>query len=187
MKWGRKSATWPPIGANSISGKADPTAEMINRIAARINVFFLPRRDANSPPLIPPIMHPINALETVNPLSELEANSGNPCGSMKLILRDSTVPDITAVSYPNNNPPKVAIKVIPNKVLFLFSCFMLDILIDQLFKKFLFSADHEWLTGLSSDLSHVFQSKFSLFKIFSLSGIKRCIALFSPNQIIGIG
>ena len=42
----------------------------------------------------------------------LEAASGLfNSGVMKNCFKEATAPEITAVSYPNNNPPRVAVRV----------------------------------------------------------------------------
>ncbi len=58
-------------------------------------------------------MQPIRALLTTKPSSAFAWSKGNPKGSMKNLRNDSTVPEITAVSYPNSNPPNVATRVMP--------------------------------------------------------------------------
>src|SRR5271156_979660 len=67
-----------------------------------------------------PMMQPNSALETVHPDKLLRAVSDRCCGSMKFASIDVTAPDMTAVSYPNNKPPRVAINVNPvtNEALF---------------------------------------------------------------------
>jgi hypothetical protein len=64
------------------------------------------------PPNIPPKTQPIRALDTTNPNFEFAAISDKPKGSIKNFSREPTVPEITAVSYPNKSPPKVATRVI---------------------------------------------------------------------------
>src|SRR5215472_16162162 len=66
-----------------------------------------------------PMMHPKSALETVQPDRLLRAVSERCCGSMKLASIEPTAPEMTAVSYPNSRPPKVATNVTPvtNEVL----------------------------------------------------------------------
>ena len=54
------------------------------------------------------MMQPISALLTTKPSKARACAAGSPCGSMKKTRNDSTVPEITAVSYPNNRPPNVA-------------------------------------------------------------------------------
>ena len=47
---------------------------------------------------MPPKMHPIKALETINPSKELVYFSSKWKGKTKNLFNDSTVPEITAVS-----------------------------------------------------------------------------------------
>ncbi len=56
-----------PIGFNNISGIAEPMADNKNKIAAKIKPFLRPSFLLIIPPEIPPIIHPIKALETTNP------------------------------------------------------------------------------------------------------------------------
>jgi hypothetical protein len=72
------------------------------------------------PATMAPMMHPNKALETVHPDKLLRAVSDRCCGSMKFASIDVTAPEMTAVSYPNNNPPRVATNVNPvtNEALF---------------------------------------------------------------------
>jgi len=90
------------------SGKAEPKAAIRNKTAATDKEFFLPKREDKNPESNPPMMQPIKALETVAP----NAKFPNPLGVIKNASNDSTVPEITAVSYPKSNPPIVATKVI---------------------------------------------------------------------------
>ena len=101
-----------PKVPKNISGIAEPKAEIKNKIAARINPFFRPSFLLTNPPTIPPIIQPINALDTKKPLKALAAVSDNPFGIPKKLSKDPTVPEITPVSYPNKSPPKVATNVI---------------------------------------------------------------------------
>ena len=87
-----------PIGFINISGIAEPKAEIKNKTAARISPFFLPNFLLTKPPKTPPIIHPINALETKKPLKALAAVSDNPFGATKKLSRKLTVPEITPVS-----------------------------------------------------------------------------------------
>ena len=90
---------------------AEPNADIKNKIAARINPFFRPSFLLTNPPKTPPIIQPINALDTKNPLKALAAVSDNHFGITKKLSKDPTVPEMTPVSYPNNKPPKVATNV----------------------------------------------------------------------------
>ena len=83
----------------------------MKRTAAAIRLRLRPSRVAITPPINPPITQPIRALDTAKPSRELAAVSSKPSGTTKLRSRYFTVPEITAVSYPNNNPPKVATSV----------------------------------------------------------------------------
>ena len=112
MKFDRKEKSPFPMPAKPISGQAEPIAEKKKRRAASFMVVRLPSLSAKIPPLIPPIMHPISALDTVNPSREFAASSLSIRGSIKNFFIDPTVPEITAVSYPNSNPPKAAAIVI---------------------------------------------------------------------------
>ena len=111
MKWLMKLWSPLPTGAKKISGMADPIAETRKRIAASTRPFLLPRFLLIHPPEIPPRMQPIRALETSAPSLELADSSARPRGSTKKLSRELTVPEMTAVSYPNNNPPRVATRV----------------------------------------------------------------------------
>ena len=95
----------------NISGIAEPRADIKNRIAARIKPFFRPNFLLISPPERPPIIQPINALDTMNPLKALAAVSDNPFGITKKLSKEPTVPEMTPVSYPKSSPPKVATNV----------------------------------------------------------------------------
>ena len=90
---------------------AEPKAEIKNSMAARTSPFFLPNFLLTSPPKTPPMIHPIKALATRNPLNALAAPSDNPLGVTKKLSKEPTVPEITPVSYPNKSPPKVATNV----------------------------------------------------------------------------
>lgn len=79
---------------NNSSGYALPNADRKNKIAAIINVFFLPILFARNPEMIPPITHPISALETVKPWT----NEPKPKLSIIYLCTDCSAPDITAVS-----------------------------------------------------------------------------------------
>ena len=57
----------PVESKNKNSGKPDRIAEIINRIAATCNDFFLPKRLEKLEDNRPPIIQPISALETVMP------------------------------------------------------------------------------------------------------------------------
>jgi hypothetical protein len=99
------------MGDTSISGMADPIAETRNSRAANTSPFLRPRVLLTQPPKIPPKIQPIRALDTTSPSLEFEAISDSPKGSTKNFSRDPTVPEITAVSYPNRSPPRVATRV----------------------------------------------------------------------------
>ena len=62
-----------PIGAKGNSGAAAPNAEIRNSTAAITNPRLRPMRVLTQPPEIPPMMQPINALDTTNPSSEFAA------------------------------------------------------------------------------------------------------------------
>jgi len=53
------------------SGKAAPIPDKINNDAASINPFFLPSDRLTKPATDPPMIHPIKAAETVNPVMAL--------------------------------------------------------------------------------------------------------------------
>ena len=66
-----------------------------------------PKTSAGRPAPIEPRMVPISALATVKPNKlSLRAN---------LARKASVVPEMTAVSKPNNNPPKAATSVQPSR------------------------------------------------------------------------
>jgi hypothetical protein len=56
-----------PLGKNSVSGYPDPRAEIKKSTEAAINVFLRPNRLEKNPEIIPPMMHPMSALDTVAP------------------------------------------------------------------------------------------------------------------------
>ena len=70
----------------------------MKRTAERRRDFFLPKKLPMNPAIAPPMIHPISALDTVNPRREFAAISDNPRGMTKYQLRALTVPEMTAVS-----------------------------------------------------------------------------------------
>ena len=56
-----------PYGMIPLSGLQEPMADIRNSIPATSRDFFLPKEDASTPDIAPPIMHPMSALEAVNP------------------------------------------------------------------------------------------------------------------------
>ena len=100
-----------PMGRKNNSGIDEPMAETRNNKAAIISPFFRPINLLMIPPDKAPAIQPIRAEDTTSPCLELATVSGQLYGSIKKSLREATVPDITAVSYPNNNPPSVAVSV----------------------------------------------------------------------------
>ena len=79
---------------------AQPAAETVNNTAEISIVFFLPMRSLSVPPTLTPIIDPINAHPTYHPLC-IVVNEN-------CLVTCDTVPEITAVSYPNKNPPNAA-------------------------------------------------------------------------------
>ncbi len=71
------------MGAKRNSGAADPKAETRKRSAAMINPRLRPIVVLTQPPMMPPTMQPISALETTKPSSELAASVPRCCESMK--------------------------------------------------------------------------------------------------------
>ena len=53
----------------SLSGQADPIAEIANKMAATINPFFRPKVILTLPAMAPPNIHQIRALDIVNPFT----------------------------------------------------------------------------------------------------------------------
>ncbi|MPN62298.1 hypothetical protein SDC9_210045 [bioreactor metagenome] len=51
----------------NISGRPEPTADTKKNTEAMINDFLRPKRVAKIPEIMPPIIQPISALETVAP------------------------------------------------------------------------------------------------------------------------
>lgn len=79
---------------------AQPTADSVKRMAERIMVLFRPKRSLSAPAKSTPMIEPTKAHPTYHPLcSEVSENWVETC---------ETVPEITAVSYPNRKPPKAA-------------------------------------------------------------------------------
>ncbi len=82
-----------------------------------INPRLRPICVLTQPPISPPMMQPISALDTTNPSSESAALACAALprfvnrGSTKYAFRLPTAPLITAVSYPKSSPPSVAINV----------------------------------------------------------------------------
>jgi hypothetical protein len=89
-------------------------AESKNRTAAPTKIFFLPNRSLNSPVKDTPITQPNKADETNQP----------SCAVDRLNWRSTkgNMPDTTAMSKPNRNPPKEA--VIITNVRFVFMLMM---------------------------------------------------------------
>ena len=90
------------INSVRVLGKAVPKAEIRKKKAEMISVFFLPSLSLNMPAIETPIMQPIRAQLAAQPLAAADKSN--------LLLRNPIAPDITAVSYPNNSPPRAATK-----------------------------------------------------------------------------
>src|SRR5699024_9627088 len=84
---------------NMASGYALP-------IAATIIILFLPIRYANSSEILPRMIQPNKALDTVNSLIKEPKFRL----STKYFCTDCSAPKITAVSYPNNYPANETIE-----------------------------------------------------------------------------
>src|SRR5258708_1957672 len=113
MNGRRASGPMWPIGPKPNSGQAEPIDPSRNISPATNRPPRRPRTVETHPATIAPMMQPRSALEIVQPDRLLRAVSDNPSGSMKYASIEVTAPDITAVSYPNRSPPKVATNVNP--------------------------------------------------------------------------
>ena len=83
---------------------AHPMADIENRIAASRRIIFLPYLSLSHPATETPAIHPTRAELTYQP--SMAAASPN------WVRTKARVPEITAVSYPNRNPPNEAITAI---------------------------------------------------------------------------
>ncbi len=90
-----------------LQGIAQPMAEMKYSTATTISAGRRPKRSAGRPAATDPTMVPIRAAATVKPSQN--SSSANTC------FRASVVPEMTAVSKPNNRPPKAATSVLPSR------------------------------------------------------------------------
>ena len=79
---------------------AQPIAENRNSAADSIRMRLRPNRSLRKPATVTPRMHPISAELTYHP--SMTGPSPN------LSFTNPIVPEITAVSYPNRNPPSDA-------------------------------------------------------------------------------
>src|SRR5215468_5626395 len=102
-----------PTAPKPTSGQAEPTEPSRNMAPATIMPPRRPRRDDTHPATNAPMMQPTSALEIVQPDRLLRAVSDHPRGLMKYASIELTAPEITAVSYPNKSPPRVATNVSP--------------------------------------------------------------------------
>src|SRR5262249_35068746 len=93
------------------SGHAEPIEPKRNMAPATIMPPRRPRRVETQPATNAPMMQPSSALEMVQPDKLLRAVSDHPSGMMKYASMELTAPEITAVSYPNKRPPRVATNV----------------------------------------------------------------------------
>src|SRR5258708_21788563 len=94
-----------------ISGHAEPIDPSRNIGPATIRPPRRPSAVDIHPATDAPMMQPNMALEMVQPDRLLRAVSDHPSGSMKYASIELTAPEMTAVSYPNSNPPSVATNV----------------------------------------------------------------------------
>jgi hypothetical protein len=97
---------------HQFQANAHPTAEIKYNTAINIKVSRLPKMSAGLPTAIDPIIVPISALATVNP-NKKSVNSYS-------FFNHSVVPEITAVSNPNNKPPIAATITAPYNLNFIF-------------------------------------------------------------------
>ena len=98
-----------PKEINSVNEfeKAHPKEEIKNKIPEAININLRPYLSLRYPENITPETAPNKAQLTNQPIPESER--------LNCDFTSSMVPEITAVSQPNSNPPKVATKVNFNK------------------------------------------------------------------------
>src|SRR5688572_8121853 len=97
----------PMIRAAIIPGKEgsreQPSADKKNNKAASNNGFFLPKRSLSSPEMATPMIHPTNAEDTNQPSWKAEREN--------CFCNKGSMPDTTAISKPNKNPPSDATRV----------------------------------------------------------------------------
>ena len=82
--------------------KAHPTPDKRNMKPDRIITFFRPMRSLKKPDIITPMMQPSKPLLTNHPSSEAV--------KLNWVFTKPIVPEMTAVSKPNSNPPIAAVK-----------------------------------------------------------------------------
>ena len=85
-----------------ISGMEEPTADKVNSKAAKTNPFFLPISLDIKPPKAPPMIQPMRALDTVNPLSEFNVASSKTGAPLKFeeIMKVTITADNTLIKIP---------------------------------------------------------------------------------------
>lgn len=87
---------------SKLDATAQPNADNRNNAAEIIIVGFLPNLSLSVPATDTPKIEPTNAQPTYQPLSMVV--------KLNCELTWITVPEITAVSYPNKKPPNAATK-----------------------------------------------------------------------------
>ena len=126
----------PPMSLATISkvndgGKVDPNAEMKNKKAATISTGLRPYLSLIAPAISAPAIAPTSA-ELANQPTSILSSPKYPSTILK-------VPDITAVSNPNNTPPNEATKQTSAKKNMLpFSGIVFDRFIASIFPFYLF-------------------------------------------------
>ena len=101
------------MAPNPSSGTAEPSEPTKNRTAESSKPPLRPKAVEMGPATAAPITQPSNAQETAQPDRLPRAASDKFCGVMKLASIALTAPEITAVSYPNRNPPSDAMNARP--------------------------------------------------------------------------
>jgi hypothetical protein len=92
------------IKLNSVADIATPIPEIANNNAHKIKARFLPNRSAIYPADKDPNAHPTNPDPTAHP--------SDTSFSLKKLCIYGIVPEMIAVSNPNNKPPNAAVTLI---------------------------------------------------------------------------
>ncbi len=94
-------------------GNALPKEETTYSTAIAISTLRRPQVSAGRPTTIEPMIVPMSAEATVNPTQNPPERPSQALSRWKTTFRASVVPEITAVSKPNNSPPRAATSTLP--------------------------------------------------------------------------